>query len=441
MKKHIILTIIALCIFTACTVFNVSEETEVQENMLNNSTTTNNGTSESSAENPVSSRFSIEAEPLTAEEEAVFVSAIADLTVGLFKRSFAEKSDENTLVSPLSVLLALAMTANGAEGTTLEEMETVLGRGIALADLNQLLASYVSNLPSEDGSRLNIANSIWLYDDEGFVVQDDFLKINTEFYAAEIRNAPFNQDTVDEINDWVSRMTDEMITEILDEISPNSVMHLINAIAFDSAWEEPYKEHQVRKRDFTAFDGSVTETDFLHSTEYTYIETSNATGFLKSYIGGHYSFAALLPNENVRIEDFISDMTSESLMSALNSAHMYYDGVITQIPKFTFEYDLEMNGVLTTMGMPTAFSPSEADFSRLGSSARGNIFINRVLHKTFIEVDEHGTRAAAVTAVEMNDESEPEYKYVFLDRPFVFAIIDNATNLPVFVGALMEIPK
>jgi serpin B len=411
MKKHIIFAVIALCIFAAC---KESEELEIVT-------------------------ITIEAEPLTAEKEAEFIPAAADLTVELFKQSFAEQP-ENTLVSPLSVLLALAMTANGADGTTLEEMEAVLGRGTALAELNQMLASYVSNLPSEEGSKLNIANSIWFRDSEGFSVEDDFLNVNTEFYAAEIRKAPFNQDTVREINDWVSRMTDEMITEIIDDIAPDTVMHLINAIAFDSEWAKPYEGRDVAKREFTAFDGRVQTSDFMFSTEEMYIEARNAAGFIKPYSGGHYSFAALLPNSDVGIEDFISDMTGESLMAMLNSARRHSWGVITWLPKFTFEYGITMNNVLAGMGMPTAFSERAADFSRLGRSSEGNLFIGKVSHKTFIEVDERGTRAAAVTDVAVTRESEPRYAYVILDRPFVFAIIDNASNLPVFIGALLEIP-
>jgi serpin B len=217
-------------------------------------------------------------------------------------------------------------------------------------------------------------------------------------------------------------------------------MYLINAIAFDSEWEVPYEDWQLFKRNFNAFNGRIQNTDFMRSLEEMYIETDNATGFLKPYSGGKYSFAALLPNEDVDIADYIAGLTGESLMAALNSAHKHNEGVQAVMPKFSFEYEIEMNDLLAAMGMPTAFCESGADFSRLGHSSAGNLFISKVLHKTFIEVDEIGTRAAAVTVVEVNDESAgDEPMYVTLDRPFVFAIVDNATNLPVFLGTFITV--
>jgi len=383
------------------------------------------------------------ANPLSTDESAAFIPSVSDLTVDIFQRAFLENSEINNLVSPLSVLLALAMTANGADSETLAEMEVVLGRGIELADLNRLLSGFVNNLPSGDRAKLNIANSIWIHDCESFTADEDFLQVNQNYYAAQIMRAAFDNSTVDDINAWVSRNTDDMITEIIDSIDPMTVMFLINAIVFDSEWEVPYEEHQVRDHDFTAFDGRVQTTDFMWSTERYFIETANATGFLKPYADGHYSFAAFLPNEDVDIADFIAGMTGESLMHALNSAERHFEGVQAGLPKFTFEYEISMNRLLSEMGMPTAFLEGGADFSRLGWSDMGNLFIDEVRHKTFIEVDEFGTRAAAVTSVDVQAESEsvPDYKFVTLDRPFVFAIVDNATNLPIFIGALLEIPE
>jgi serpin B len=388
----------------------------------------------------------IDADPLTSEETAVFVPALADFSLELFRRTFgADTKDDNghgnNLISPLSVMLALAMTANGADTQTLSEMETVLGRtGLTIADLNRLLAAFVSNLPSETKAKLNIANSIWFRDCGSFTANEDFLRTNFDYYAAQIIQADFDSPaTVDDINAWVAHHTDDMITVILDEISPDVVMYLINAIVFDSQWAEPYKEHQIREHNFTTPDGRVQRTDFMWSTEQDFIVTDGATGFLKPYAGGHYSFAALLPDEDVDIADFVAGLTGDALISALGSAGrpQYAEGVSVGLPKFTFEFELGLNDVLSDMGMPTAFCRFSADFSRLGQSG-ANLFIN-VMHKTFIEVDEVGTRAAAVTRVDVVNESAPVYESVILDRPFVFMIVDNATNLPIFIGAMTEI--
>ncbi|MCL2071259.1 MAG: serpin family protein [Oscillospiraceae bacterium] len=369
-----------------------------------------------------------------------FAPAAADFTVDVFKRAFEESLSEgkqNSLVSPLSALLALAMTANGADGDTLAEMEAVLGRGMSLEELNALLSAYVFNLPSYEGSKLSIANSIW-YRKGVFNVSDTFLQTNRDYYNAEIEPADFNEQTLVDINNWVSRNTDEMITEIIGAIPPDAIMYLINAIAFDSEWEETYAEDRVWQSNFAAFGGRNQNAELMWADENLYLDDGKAIGFVKPYKDGAYSFAALLPNEGVDITEYVAEMTGESLTDTLQGA--VQTEVVTALPKFSYEFDIEMSGLLKGMGMSDAFSQGRADFSRLGTSPYGNIFINRVIHKTFIEVDEKGTKAAAVTAVEMATCSVPSTPFVVLNRPFVYAIIDNENNLPIFIGTLLEIP-
>ena len=159
----------------------------------------------------------------------------------------------------------------------------------------------------------------------------------------------------------------------------------------------------------------------MHSEEYYYIETENAKGFMKHYKDKKYSFVALLPNEN-DIYGYIDSLTPEYIEAALNNVQN--KGGYAVMPKFSYEYELSMNGVLKSLGMPTAFDSSKADFTDMATSSRGNIFIGDVLHKTFIQVDELGTKAGAVTKVEMNDECAPAYEWeITLDRPFVYMII------------------
>jgi serpin B len=380
-------------------------------------------------------------DPLSPEKQAGLNDVIADFTVGLFKRAFAEAPDENSLVSPLSVMLALTVTANGADNDTLSEMSEVLtGNNIIFTDFTEWLAVYAHNLPSGEGALLNIANLIW-YRDSAFEISEDFLLTAAEYFSAQIEGSDFDEKTLKDINAWVKAKTDGMTDKILDRINPLDVMYLINAIAFDAEWAKPYTEFGVRKGDFTAIDGSAQEAEFMDSLERVYIETDNATGFVKPYKNHNYSFAALLPNEEVSITDFVAEMSGAALLSALSSTA--YEGVQASMPKFSFDYKITMNGILAEMGMPTAFEEADADFTRLGKSHTGNIFIDAVMHKTFIEVNEAGTRAVAVTCVAMGGEDGgPDItKTVILDRPFVFAIIDNATALPIFIGALTEIPN
>lgn len=368
-----------------------------------------------------------------------FAQSQMRLAVELFQSSVLESKDENVLISPLSIQLALAMTANGAEGETRAEMETLLASEIPLEDLNEYLYSYVNNLPSAEKYKLQIANSIWFRDDEGRLqVEKDFLQKNADYYGAQAYKAAFDDQTLKDINNWVKGHTDGMIDSILDQIDDDAVMYLINALVFDAEWQHVYDKSDVYKGKFTNIDGTEKQVDMMHSEETVYLQDENATGFMKPYSGSKYSFAALLPNEGVDINEYIAGLTGEKLMKTLNTPQLGM--VMATLPKFSYEYELTMNDVLKELGMPTAFNEAKADFSKLGESSRGNIFIGEVLHKTFISVDELGTKAGAVTKVEMNDESAPMSEWVVnLNRPFVYMIIDNESKLPVFIGLVAAI--
>lgn len=368
--------------------------------------------------------------------DAKFTGRTADFSLELFRNSI--KPAENSLISPLSVLLALAMTANGADTETLAQMETVLGKDIPLAELNEYLYSYVRNLPREKKAKLSIANSIWFRGDEGrLTVEQGFLQTNANYYGAAAYRAAFDQQTVEDINTWVKANTDGMIDKILDKIDDDTVMYLINAMAFDAEWERVYNKEDIRQGEFTCGDGSKQAAEFMNSEELQYIDTPQATGFIKHYAGGKYSFVALLPREEVSIQDYISSLSGEDFLQAMAGAED--TAVSASLPKFSYDYTVQMNDCLKVMGMPTAFSPTQADFTQLGKSPQGNIYIGEVVHKTFIAVDERGTKAGAVTSVEMKTESYRETKVVTLDRPFVYAIIDTDSGLPIFIGTVMDL--
>lgn len=364
-------------------------------------------------------------------------AAVTDFAVRLFKASMED--GKNTLISPLSVLVALSMTANGADNETLAQMEAVLG--MPVAKLNSWIHSYMENLPEEEKYKLSLANSIWFKDDLTFEVKEDFLQTNADYYGADIYKAPFDDTTLKEINKWVEDNTDGMIKDILDRIPESAVMYLINALAFDAEWQEIYKEHQIREGEFTAEDGTKRDTEMMYSEESRYLEDDNATGFIKYYKDRKYAFAALLPKEGMTVAEYIATLDGEHLHEMLANAETAV--VNTAIPKFETEYKVEMSQTLAGMGMPDAFHETLADFRRLGESADGNIYISRVIHQTYINVDGKGTKAGAATVVEMEAGSAimlPEDpKQVFLDRPFVYMLIDCETNLPFFIGTMMDV--
>lgn len=365
-------------------------------------------------------------------------AAVTDFALRLFKAS--HNDGESTLISPLSVLSALAMTANGARGNTLAEMEDVLG--LSTEELNLYLYTYMNSLSSGNNARLNLANSIWFRDDESFVVNPDFLQTNADFYGADIYKTPFDKGTLRDINNWVKRETDGMIPKVLDDIPANAVMYLVNALAFEAEWERVYKSTQVRDGIFTGEDGTTQAVELMYSGESVYLEDEGATGFIKYYKGRKYAFAALLPNEGVSVSEYVNSLDGAALAAMLGSAENEY--VSCAIPKFEFEFERELGEVLRSMGMSDAFELEDADFSELGrpTSPEENIFISRVIHKTYIEVAEKGTKAGAATVVEMTKDGtahDPERKEVILDRPFVYMLIDCENNIPFFIGALMEI--
>lgn len=359
-----------------------------------------------------------------------------DFSLRLFQAVCEE--GQNTSVSPLSVLTALAMTANGARGNTLAQMEQVLG--MDTQELNRHLHDHMADLPQGEDGKLSLANSIWFTDDKRFTVNPDFLQVNADYYAADIYQAPFDDTTLQDINDWVDAETDGMIPHILDEIPPDTLMYLVNALAFEAEWEEMYQKHQVREGIFTLENGSAQTVEFMYSEEGYYLEDENATGFIKYYKGGAYAFVALLPNEDVRIAAYIDSLTGEGLHEMLSNPRLAT--VQAAVPKFEAEYSTDLVKVLSGMGMEDAFSGKAADLTGLGSSTAGNIFISRVLHKTHITVGEQGTKAGAATVVETKDEGAPELvdpKTVYLDRPFVYMLIDRDSALPFFMGTMMSV--
>lgn len=366
------------------------------------------------------------------ETDDRFIKSTSSFSIDLFKKSVDK--EKNSLVSPLSVLLALSMTANGADGDTLSEMEKVLGDDISLDELNEYLYTYAKNLPNKEKSKFKISNSIWFRDSDDFVVEKSFLQRNADFFGADAYKAPFDNQTLKDINNWVKNNTDGIIDKILDQISHDSLMYLFNAIVFDAEWEVVYRVNQIEPRTFYNIDGSQSSVEMMISNESLFIDADNAKGFIKPYKNGDFSFVAILPDKDIDFYDFVESLSGESFLNLVNGAKS--EGVGVFLPKFKYDFEVVMNDALQDMGMEKAFG-SAADFSRMGKFAAGNLFIYEVLHKTHITVDERGTKAGAVTKVEVK-LSSMETDHVTLDRPFVYAIIDNATKLPVFMGTVIN---
>ena len=437
MKKicSLIIAGIMVLLLAACTTQNISNETsDVQSNSVTTLEESNVNYQVLEAVNLMEGIKSNISEAIPDPSKAGAVKA-ADFAVKLFKA--CNESGMNTLISPLSVLAALSMTANGAKGETAAQMEKVLG--MSIQELNEFYLSYSNALVNGEKYKLNLANSIWFTSDERFTVNRDFLQKNANYFKSDIYKAPFDDTTLEDINDWVYQKTDGMISDILDEIPAEAIMYLINALAFDAEWQEKYTTDQIGKGNFVLEDGTKKNVEFMSSIEYDYLSDDLAQGFMKYYNGGKYAFVAMLPNEGVTVDQYVSSLSGEKLQKMISNAK---GSVSVKIPKFETEYDTEMSDILKNMGMTDAFSGLKADFTGLGTSTVGNIFIGRVIHKTYISVTETGTRAGAATVVEMRDESFHEAsKSVIFNRPFVYMIVDTETNIPFFIGTLMDVGK
>ena len=359
-----------------------------------------------------------------------FKAAAASFSADLFKYNYS--NGKTTLVSPLSVLTALALVQNGAEGETLVQLEQALG-GLDRDTLNAYMRAYCDFLNA--GDELKIANSVWT--DSSVEAKQAFLQKAVDSYSAQIFSAPLSsKKTVSSINSWVKKNTDGMIPKIIENADRDAVMMLINAIAFDAKWETPYKRSDIEKLEFTSYSGSKKKTDFLCSTENVYLKDGGTVGFMKPYKNGRFAFAALLPDENTGIDDYVASLSGDKLMKIFSSAKCGNE-VNVKMPKFRAEYSAQLIDTLKKMGVKDAFDSKTADFSSLIENR--DAYIATVVHKTFIEVDENGTRAAASTLVGADTMSLMEPYSVCLNRPFVYMIVDTETNLPLFIGVQTEI--
>ena len=372
----------------------------------------------------------------TSEDLTEFKSQFTDFSLSFFQKT-VEKNEQNKLFSPLSAALCLALINNGANGNTRAQLEDLFG--MDTDTLNRSLYTYTSSLYSGEDCQLNLANSIWIKV-QALKIKPEFLQANADWYNAQAYAAPFNQTTVNDINNWCHNKTSGKISKILNEIPSSAVMYLINALDFDAKWQDKYERGDIENGVFHNYDGEQSDVTMLHSQESRYFMDENSVGFTKAYQNSKYHFMALLPDEGVDIYEYIDSLNGEKWANLWESANPNREDYIhrevhARIPEFKYETELSLNEVLQTLGVTDMFSPNAADFS--GIDETQTLYCDVVKQKAIIELDRNGTKAAAVTWGGMKCMSaEPnEPLYITLDRPFVYAIIDNDHKLPIFIGA------
>ncbi len=361
------------------------------------------------------------------------VHAYTGFGLDLFGRLITEAPDSNLFISPASAAFALAMTYNGAEGETAAEMARVLGiEGMTLEEANLSNQEWLNALASTGDRRveLALANSLWAR--QGFPFQPEFFDRTRRFYNADVTELPFDQAAVKAMNDWVSNNTRGKIDKMVQAISPRDVLYLFNALYFKGQWTYRFDPAQTRDAPFRRPDGSSVNVPMM--SQKANLPLMYAPGFQMvslPYGNGRFSMLLALPHPNSSLEAFYAQLTAERWEGWV--ADLRETEVQVFLPRFKIEWEKKLNDMLAQMGMPIAFTGA-ADFSAM--SPAGGLYISEVAQKTFVEVNEEGTEAAAVTKVVMGRTSGPPTLH--FDRPFFFAIRDNATGTLLFLGQVVD---
>ena len=358
----------------------------------------------------------------------------------LFNEIRKTEQDANIFISPFSISVALAMTLNGAAAETERAMaDTLQLRGMDSAAINADYAGTLQTLLASD-SELAIANSLWAR--QGIPFKQTFLQQNTDFFGAEISTLDFNDPNASKtINQWTSDNTNGKIEKIVgDDIDPTTVLFLINAIYFKGTWQREFNPEHTQTGTFYLANGSEKQVPMMRQQRtYPYYRGEDFQAIRLAYGDGQMAMYVFLPDPESSLDTFLAGLDAARWDNWMSEFHE--EEVALALPKFKLEYGKTVNAALKALGMAVAFDPNFADFSRMAplEVLGGNLYIDEVVHKTFIEVNEEGTEAAAATSVAVGVKSiGPPPMSFTVDRPFFFAIQDNETQLILFTGIVMD---
>lgn len=356
----------------------------------------------------------------------------------LFKEVSKNSNNENIFISPLSVSMALGMTYNGAAGETESAMKSTLNfSGMSRQEINESYKSIIDFLSSLDPNvQFELANSIWYR--LGFEVEQDFIDLNKNYFNAEVTGLNFSdQNSVNTINSWVNDKTNNKIQKVIDKIDFQTMMFLINAIYFNGTWVYEFDKDQTKDDFFNLSDSTQVNCKMMQQAgTYKYLSNDKFQAVDLPYGSDKFRMSIFLPKYGNDLNSIVSEFNSQN-WKIWTSQFEQKNGSIF-LPKFKLEYKITLNEILKAMGMEIAFDPGRADFTNINKN--GGLFISKVLHKTFVDVYEEGTEAAAVTVVEVALTSvNPNAGFVFrADRPFLFVIWENNSNSILFIGKIVN---
>lgn len=367
-----------------------------------------------------------------------FASASTTFACNLFVRLAESAPDRNVFISPASVALALALAFNGARGDTRRAIAAALGLDDDDADdLNRASAALAQQLGQlGEGVRMAVANSLWASDE--LRLDEDFVRVARECYGADVRQLNFARDPVAKIiNSWVDEQTHGKIERIVDKVDRDALLFLINAIYFKGSWTEPFNRKLTERGAFHLAGGGTAECQLMTQRgRFRYYEDRALQAVGLPYGGGRVCMYLFLPRPGVGLPKFLSELSAkrwEGWMGRFSSM----EGRVS-LPRFRLAYEAKLNDALRSLGMGIAFE-HRADFGALAAD-RSHIQIDEVRHKAFVEVNEEGTEAAAVTSVGMMRASFLPAKTfaMVMDRPFCCAIRDDQTGAILFMGAILD---
>jgi len=372
------------------------------------------------------------------DKSAKIIAADNQFGFELFKKVNASLVEpKNTMISSLSVSLALAMVYNGAEGNTKSQMKDILHKAnLTPDDINQSYKDLVASLISHDPKvELSISNAI--YYRNTFNIKDNFITTNQNYYQAEVAPLDFTNttETLNTVNDWVKTKTNGKIDKIIEQVKPEDVMYLLNAIYFNGEWTYRFDPSLTMDLPFTKEDKTVVPVPTMTiENPFNYYRDDNFKLLEMPYGSGKYSMLVFLPETGKTSDDVISMLNPENINGWL--LKMTEQKKKVYLPKFEFKFDDSLVDELSALGMTDAFSVMQANFSGISDAAK--LYISEVMHKTYIKVDEHGTEAAAISGITIGITAIGPDDSFRADHPFVFAIREKDTQAILFIGKVMN---
>lgn len=357
-----------------------------------------------------------------------------DFGINLFK-TVASEETQNLMLSPLSASTALTMLLNGCHSQTFEQIRDMLGyEGLTQEEINESYNSLIGQLLTIDPEiQLSLANSVWYRQD--FYVKPGFLGTMDSSFQAEMGALDFSlPSALETINNWAKDNTNGKIPKVLNEIDPNMVMFLMNALYFKGNWTYQFKEDETIDQPFYSTDGSAVDVKMMRNLVPARMYGGNgATSVELPYGQQNFAMIIVLPDEP--LNEFMNGLTAEDWASITAGLDSFADPTDMEIivPKFKFEYEKYLNDQLKALGMTDAFDPFLADLSGISDA---DLVVDFVKQNTFIDVNEEGTEAAAVTTIGIKDVSMPPS--FIANKPFIFAIRERLTNTLLFIGKVEQ---